>query len=153
MVQVQRVWEQNFRVYGARKVWKQMNRESIHVARCTVERLMADLGIEGARRGKRVRTTVPDRTTVCPQDLVQRQFEVDRPNRLLSTTCSNPLRNLFYFNQTASAIPGVIQSRQMAALSLDVVGHDFHRHVDGRSETFLRMNSRERVRVGFDNFE
>src|SRR5690606_36993178 len=82
MVRVQRVWEQHFRVYGARKVWKQMNRESIHMARCTVERLMGDLGIDGAHRGKRVCTTVPDRTTVCPQDLVQRQFEVDRPNRL-----------------------------------------------------------------------
>ncbi|MER1941980.1 IS3 family transposase [Castellaniella sp. FW104-16D08] len=80
--QIYRVWEQNFRVYGARKVWKQMNRESIRVARCTVERLMGDLGIEGVRRGKRVRTTVPDSAAACPQDLVRRQFEADRPNRL-----------------------------------------------------------------------
>lgn len=55
--QIFRVWEKNFRVYGARKVWKQMNREGMCVARCTVERLMRGLGIEGARRGKRVRTT------------------------------------------------------------------------------------------------
>lgn len=80
--QIYRVWEQNFCVYGARKVWKQMNRESIRVARCTVERLMGDLGIEGVRRGKRVRTTVPDSAAACPQDLVRRHFEADRPNRL-----------------------------------------------------------------------
>ncbi|WP_237174135.1 IS3 family transposase [Paracandidimonas lactea] len=80
--QIHRVWEQNFRVYGARKVWKQMNRQSIRVARCTVERLMGDLGIEGVRRGKRVRTTVPGSAVACPQDLVRRQFEADRPNRL-----------------------------------------------------------------------
>lgn len=80
--QIYRVWEQNFRVYGARKVWKQMNREGMRVARCTVERLMRGLGIEGVRRGKRVRTTVPDSAAACPQDLVRRHFEADRPNRL-----------------------------------------------------------------------
>jgi putative transposase len=82
MVQVQRVWEQNFRVYGARKVWKQLNREGVTVARCTVERLMQHLGIEGIRRGKRVRTTTPDSAATCPRDLVKRHFEADRPNRL-----------------------------------------------------------------------
>ncbi len=82
MVDIRRIWEQNFRVYGARKVWKQMNREGIVVARCTVERLMRRLGIEGIRRGKRVRTTVPDNAAAHPMDLVKRQFEVDRPNRL-----------------------------------------------------------------------
>ena len=82
MVEIQRVWEQNFRVYGARKIWKQLSREGMTVARCTVERLMRRLGIEGVRRGKRLRTTVPDSTVACPRDLVKRQFEVDRPNRL-----------------------------------------------------------------------
>jgi len=82
MVDIRRIWEQNFRVYGARKVWKQMNREGIAVARCTVERLMRRLGIEGIRRGKRVRTTMPGKAAQCPMDLVKRQFEVDRPNRL-----------------------------------------------------------------------
>ena len=83
MVQIQRVWEQNFRVYGARKVWRQLNREGVIVARCTVERLMRRLGLEGIRRGKRVRTTVPDSAAACPRDLVKRHFEVERPNRLL----------------------------------------------------------------------
>ncbi len=82
MVDIQRVWEQNFRVYGARKVWKQLNREGVAVARCTVERLMRRLGIEGVRRGKRVRTTVPDSAAACPRDLVKRHFVADRPNRL-----------------------------------------------------------------------
>ncbi|WP_299451360.1 IS3 family transposase [uncultured Pigmentiphaga sp.] len=82
MVHVQRVWEQNFRVYGARKIWKQLSREGVAVARCTVERLMRHLGIEGIRRGKRVRTTIPDSEAACPRDLVKRHFEADRPNRL-----------------------------------------------------------------------
>lgn len=82
MVDIYRIWGQNFRVYGARKVWCQMNRESIAIARCTVERLMRRRGIEGVRRGKRVRTTVPDKSDVCPRDLVNRQFETNRPNRL-----------------------------------------------------------------------
>ncbi|MCX5567561.1 MULTISPECIES: IS3 family transposase [Alcaligenes] len=82
MVHVQRVWEQNFRVYGARKIWKQLAREGVAVARCTVERLMRHLGIEGVRRGKRVRTTIPDSEAACPRDLVKRHFEADRPNRL-----------------------------------------------------------------------
>jgi putative transposase len=82
MPQIQRVWEANLQVYGADKVWRQMNREDIAVARCTVERLMKRLGLEGARRGKSVRTTVPDKTVPCPLDRVNRQFTADRPNQL-----------------------------------------------------------------------
>lgn len=79
---IERVWEANLKVYGADKVWKQMNREGIAVARCTVERLMRRLGLQGVRRGKMVRTTVPDRSTPCPRDRVNRQFKADRPNQL-----------------------------------------------------------------------
>jgi putative transposase len=79
---IERVWEANLQVYGADKVWKQMNREDIEVARCTVERLMRCLGLQGARRGKTVRTTVPDRSAPCPLDRVNRQFNADRPNQL-----------------------------------------------------------------------
>jgi transposase InsO family protein len=79
---IERVWEANLRVYGADKVWKQMNREDVAVARCTVERLMRRLGLQGARRGKTVRTTVPDRSAPCPLDRVNRQFVADRPNQL-----------------------------------------------------------------------
>lgn len=79
---IQRVWEENFKVYGARKVWRQLNRESIEVARCTVERLMKQLGIQGVVRGRRCRTTVPDNAAERPADLVKRQFIASRPNQL-----------------------------------------------------------------------
>ncbi len=69
-------------VYGAKKVWRQMKREGVIIARCTVERLMKRLGLEGARRGKTVRTTVPDKALPCPLDRVNRQFKADRPNQL-----------------------------------------------------------------------
>ncbi|VWB04641.1 integrase catalytic subunit [Burkholderia pseudomultivorans] len=69
-------------VYGADKVWKQMNRERIAVARCTVERLMKQLGLRGVMRGKRVRTTVPDAIAPRPLDRVNRQFKAARPNQL-----------------------------------------------------------------------
>ena len=82
MVQVQQVWQNNLQVYGADKVWHQMKREGIKVARCTVERLMRRLGLQGARRGKVVRTTVPDKALPCPLDKVHRQFKADRPNQL-----------------------------------------------------------------------
>ncbi len=79
---VQRVWHANMQVYGADKVWKQMNREGTTVARCTVERLMKRLGLQGARRGKVVRTTMPDTSVPCPLDRVNRQFRAERPNQL-----------------------------------------------------------------------
>jgi len=79
---IERVWEANFQVYGADKVWRQMNREGIPVARCSVERLMRRRGLQGARRGKTPRTTVPDRSVPCPLDRVNRQFKADRPNQL-----------------------------------------------------------------------
>jgi putative transposase len=82
MPHIERVWQANFQVYGADKVWKQMNREHIVVARCTVERLMGRLGLHGVRRGKRVRTTVPDASLSCPLDRVHRQFTAERPNQL-----------------------------------------------------------------------
>jgi transposase InsO family protein len=81
MPHIQRVWDANLQVYGADKVWRQMNRERVEVARCTVERLMKRLQLQGVRRGKVVRTTIPDKAA-CPQDRVNRQFKADRPNQL-----------------------------------------------------------------------
>jgi len=69
-------------VYGADKVWKQLNREGIAVARCTVERLMKQLGLRGVRRGERVRTTISEVSAPRPLDRVNRQFKADRPNQL-----------------------------------------------------------------------
>jgi len=80
--EIRRVWDENFQVYGAKKVWRQLNREQIPVARCTVERLMGVLGLQGAVRGKTWKTTIPDDAAERPADLVQRQFQADRPNQL-----------------------------------------------------------------------
>ena len=80
--EIQRVWQANMRVYGADKVYKQMRRERITVARCTVERLMKHLGLQGVRRGKVVRTTISDAAADRPLDRVNRQFKADRPNQL-----------------------------------------------------------------------
>ena len=80
--EIQRVWDENFRVYGVRKVWRQLNREEITVARCTVARLMGDLGLRGVVRGRRVKTTVPSTVLDRPMDLVRREFQASRPNAL-----------------------------------------------------------------------
>ncbi len=80
--EIRRVFDDNFGVYGARKVWRQLHREDIGVARCTVERLMRRMGLQGAVRGKTTRTTIRDDTTARPLDLVDRQFTVAAPNRL-----------------------------------------------------------------------
>jgi putative transposase len=82
MEQIRRVHEANFGVYGARKVWRQLGRDGVAVARCTVERLMRRMGLRGAVRGKETRTTVPDKATPCPADKVNRQFRTPHPNAL-----------------------------------------------------------------------
>ncbi len=80
--EILRVHKDNFGVYGARKLWRQLNREGVPVARCTVERLMKELQLAGVRRGKRRRTTIPDETVPRPADLVERKFRVTNPNEL-----------------------------------------------------------------------
>lgn len=80
--EIRRVWEENFRVYGVRKVWRQLKREGIAVARCTVARLMRELGLRGAVRGRRVKTTVAAPATPSAADRVNRDFNVRRPNAL-----------------------------------------------------------------------
>lgn len=82
MPEIERVWQANLQVYGADKVWRQLKREGWPMARCTVERLMKQLGLEGVRRGKIIKTTVPDKALPCPLDRVNRQFNADRPNQL-----------------------------------------------------------------------
>ena len=80
--EMKRVWEDNLEVYGARKLWHAMKREKFDIARCTVERLMRDIGIEGVRRGKKIKTTWPDKALPCPMDRVNRQFRATMPNQL-----------------------------------------------------------------------
>jgi transposase InsO family protein len=79
---IRRVWDANFQVYGVRKVWRQLGREGVDVARCTVARLMREMGLQGAVRGKTVRTTVSDKAAPCPRDKVNREFRAPAPNRL-----------------------------------------------------------------------
>jgi len=80
--EIERVWQADLQVYGADKVWRQMNRESVVVARCTVGRLMRRQGLRGVMRGKVVRTTVSDSEAACPLDRVNREFKAERPNQL-----------------------------------------------------------------------
>ena len=80
--EIERVFAENFEVYGARKVWRQMMREGFDVARCTVERLMQGMGLQGVIRGKPVRTTIQDKAAPCPLDHVNRIFYAPAPNRL-----------------------------------------------------------------------
>lgn len=80
--EIRRVWEENFQVYGVRKVWRQLLRQGFTIARCTVARLMGEMGLAGVVRGKPVRTTASDRSTPCPEDRVNRQFRAPRPNAL-----------------------------------------------------------------------
>ena len=80
--QIRRVWKENFGVYAVRKVWRQLNREGVVAARCTVARLMRELGLRGVVRGRGVNTTTPVATLPCPADRVNRVFQAPRPNAL-----------------------------------------------------------------------
>lgn len=89
--EIQRVWQANMQVYGADKVWRQLEREGVTVARCTVERLMRRMGLRGVMRGKVVRTTVGEAKAPCPLDRVNRQFRAERPNQCGSLTSRTSL--------------------------------------------------------------
>jgi putative transposase len=80
--QIRQVFEADFGVYGVRKIWRQLSREGIAVARCTVARLMRQMGLHGVVRGKEARTTAPDKAMPCPADRVNRQFWAAQPNLL-----------------------------------------------------------------------
>lgn len=80
--EISRIHQDNYGVYGVRKVWRQLQRDNVAVARCTVERLMKDLELQGVRRGKRIRTTIPDETAPRSADLVKRNFDPPAPNML-----------------------------------------------------------------------
>ncbi len=80
--EIERVWKENFGVYGARKVWRQLRREGFSVARCTVERLMRQMSLQGVIRGRKRKTTIPDEAASRPADLVKRSFTAERPNQL-----------------------------------------------------------------------
>src|SRR3954470_1539231 len=95
--EIRRVYEANFRVYGVRKLWRQLAREGIVTARCTVARLMRVMGLAGVVRGRKVRTTVPDPAAACPRDRVNRQFKAECPNRLWVAAYSDEAGRGFRF--------------------------------------------------------
>ena len=129
MAEIRRVHEENFRVYGAKKIWQQLNREDWDVARCTVERLMARMGLYGAMRGgKKYRTTIPHTASGHPADLVNRHFRAERPNQLwvadftYVATWSGVVFVAFVIDVFARRIVGWRVSRSMKAeLVLDAL--------------------------------
>jgi putative transposase len=128
--EITRVHEENYSVYGARKVWLQLARENITVARCTIERLMGDLRREGARRGKTKRTTVADPQAYRADDMVERQFNLVAPNVLrvadftYVSSWSGWVYVAFVIDAFSRRILGWRSSTTMATpLVLDVIEH------------------------------
>ena len=81
--EIERVWQEHFQVYGACKVWRQLRREGFQVARCTIERLMRQMGLQGVTRGRAFKvTTIGDESMSRPTDRVERDFSVQQPNQL-----------------------------------------------------------------------
>jgi len=162
-VEIERVWEDNFKVYGARKIWIALNREGIRVARCTVARLMRQLGIRGAVRGKTYRTTWPhEDATERSRDLVERAFNAPAPNRLwvADVTYARTLSGVAYvcliIDCFARMIVGWQISRSLKTeLCLDALEHavwvrgkenlDGLVHHSDRGVQFLSIRYTERV--------
>lgn len=149
MVEVRRVFEENFQVYGVRKVWRQLQREGHEVARCTVARLMRTLGIEGAIRGKPVRTTVSDRSIPCPLDRVNRQFRAPRPNALWVSdftyvaTWAGFVYVAFVIDAYARRIVGWRVSRTaQAGFVLDALEQALHARRPGREGGLIHHSDR-----------
>ncbi|QBP14118.1 IS3 family transposase (plasmid) [Cupriavidus metallidurans] len=149
MPEIQRVWEENMSCYGARKVWKQLRRERIYTARCTVARLMKQLKIEGIRRGKVVKTTIQDNKAVCPLDRVQRQFKADRPNQLwvsdftYVSTWQGWLYVAFVIDVFARRIVGWRVSRRMTTdFVLDALEQALHARRFDRSGDLIHHSDR-----------
>jgi transposase InsO family protein len=119
--QISRVHMDNFSVYGVRKVWLQLHRECISAARCTVARLMRDLGLEGARRGKKIRTTIRDDGQERAGDLLQRDFTAAS----ISSTEKMPRRAERWCETTGQRLPGADHPRgceEQPCVSPEVLG-------------------------------
>ncbi len=130
---IRRVWEENFRAYGPRKVWRQLHREGIRTARCTVERRMRREGLQGVVRGRKKRTTIPAPVEERPLDRVQRQFVASRPNELwiadftYVATWSGFVYVAFVIDVFARCIVGWRVSRSMQTdLVLDALEQALH---------------------------
>lgn len=159
--EIMRAWHENFSVYGAKKVWQQLNREGIKVARCTVERLMRNLGLKGAiRGGARTVTTKPDLSVICPPDLVEREFKASSPNKLwvadftYVATWAGFVYVAFVIDVFSRAIVGWRASRSMRSdLPLDALEQALHTrpvsealiHHSDRGSQYLSIRYTERL--------
>ena len=157
-IHIRRVWENNYRCYGARRVHKALRREGYVIARCTVARLMADLGIRGVQRGKTRYTTVPDVTAARPPDLVGRRFVADRPNQLwladitYASTWQGWLYVSFILDVYSRAIVGwqiadhvrtdlVLDALEMAIWRRDLAAGGLVHHSDAGSQGGINRSS------------
>ncbi|GEP01946.1 transposase [Methylobacterium haplocladii] len=162
MIEIRRVFEENFCVYGVRKVWRQLGREGVAVARCTVARLMRIMELHGIVRGKRVRTTIPHPATACPLDRVSRLFKAPRPNALWVSdfTCvatwSGVVYVAFVIDAFARRIVGWRASRTAhAGFVLDALEQALHErrplqggglvHHSDRGSQYLALRYTERL--------
>ncbi len=147
--EIRRVWEENFAVYGVRKVWRQLNREGVAVARCTVARLMTEMGLAGAVRGKPVKTTISDRAAPCPEDRVNRQFNAPRPDALWLSdftyvaTWAGFVYVAFVIDAFARRIVGWRVSRSMqAGFVLDALEQALHDRRPIQSDSLIHHSDR-----------
>ena len=148
-LEIQRVWDDNFRVYGVRKVWRQLEREGFEVARCTVARLMRDLGLRGVVRGRKVKTTVPDELLDRPLDRINRQFNVFRPNALwvADLTYVAPWRGFVYvafvIDAVARRIVGWhVSSSLRTGLALDALEQALYDRQKSETEELIYHSDR-----------
>jgi len=157
---IRQLWEANYRCYGARRVYKQLRREGYPVARCTVTRLMAAMGLRGVQRGKRRYTTIPDGTAARPPDLVARRFTAARPNELwvaditYASTWEGWLYVAFVLDVASRAIVGwqladhlrtdlVLDALEMALWRRDLTAGRLVHHSDAGSQyTSIRYTDR-----------
>ena len=155
MEEIERVFETNYSVYGARKVWRQLRREGRDAARCTVERLMRDLGLAGAIRGKPVKTTVSDKGAACPLDRVNRQFQAPEPNRLwvadftYVATWAGFVYVAFVIDAFARRIVGWRVSRTAhASFVLDALEQAIHARKPAKGSGLVHHSDSEYLRAG-----
>jgi putative transposase len=156
---IRRVFEANYSCYGARRVWIALRREDIEAARCTVERLMAGMGIRGVQRGKKLFTTIADSDAARPPDLVKRQFAAERPNQLwladitYCSTWEGWLYVSFILDAFSRMIVGwqiashmrtelVLDALEMAVFRQDVTGPLIHHSDAGSQFTAIRYSDR-----------
>jgi transposase InsO family protein len=147
--EVRRVWEENFGVYGVRKVWRQLGREGASVARCTVARLMRQMGLHGIVRGRSVRTTISDKAMPCPLDRVNRDFKAPAPNRLwvsdftFVATWSGFVYVAFIIDAYARRIVGWRVSRTAeASFVLDALEQAIHARRPGQGDGLIHHSDR-----------